>query len=130
MEPAISPSEFGIELSIDGTRIDPASAWAHHQDDPYPGRHSYRLVLTGDAAKQLAGSLPATVSARLDKATTGHFFNLFALVFSIACRRAHSRFDFVLNTIETSHASGERIVVEGICSPFVRAEPSDLTAVR
>src|SRR5208283_5314986 len=109
---------FTVTISVDGEPRDPTVFWHHFQDDPYPGGHRYEVVYHSNAARELFGDFPSSVSSRLDRSTTNTFLHY--IHWSFGRSTAEQPWEFVLNTIDTVETTDDTVRIAGECSPFVR----------
>jgi len=116
-------------LEVDGTPVQVSGVWIHHQRDPFPGGHTFRLRLpvfhTRLWLKWLNRSLPQMVECP-DDDLSEHCLRWLALVLSSTRKHgesdASSEVSFVLNSITRISIHGEAATITGVCSDFVRGE--------
>lgn len=124
-----TPKDLLATLTIDGSETSPFNVWIHHQSDPYPGGHTYhwriptRLVGPFDAVDFTTSESPDHDQQRQ------WLFWLQFILRNWSCnlaveRRLHVNhpvnYEYVLNTITSLTVTEDLLVLDGVCSRFVR----------
>jgi hypothetical protein len=105
-----------IELTVDGQIEDARSVMCHHQSDPYPGGHHYRLAVHDpDVVEAAKKNLGIGVNLKFSEIESRLFLSLLYSHISLKLGR-DLPFRYWLNTIDQFDVAENGIVLQGICS--------------
>jgi hypothetical protein len=108
-------------IQIDGSDVSLVSVWVHHQTDPYPGGHRYRLTVP----LAIADAWLRKMRISWTDVQGSSLFWFQSLVCDLAgSARYSSGISYVLNTIDQIEKTETAYLICGVCSPFVRPSNS------
>lgn len=114
---------MSLMLTVDGQSTDPFTACVVHQDDPFPGAHSYELrVPKSDFQPHILewAEFETTNSPQDDKIWRWYIALGTALATSCPTAGHGPVRAYVLNSIVSVECDSTEIVVRGVCSDQVR----------
>jgi hypothetical protein len=108
-----------IECQIDGTVVNVPNVAVFRQRNPFPGEHSYRLLLRGTHLRkvfreQSNGRIEPPID---DKTSSLILFSVDAVLKRLKGPGCTEK--YVLNTIVAAEFTDETVTIEGVCSEIV-----------
>lgn len=109
----------GPTLEIDSIPVSLAEVWVHQQSDPYPGDHTFELIVPvsclGDWKHQLAATASHEELAQIALKMVKWSSHYWLQNQSIEPEPAR----YVLNKVLSVESADNALVLSGICSTFI-----------
>jgi hypothetical protein len=111
--------DFKFELSIDGELCPSQKASPLFQLEPYPGRHRYSCVISGNRLDEYFDFLSVGRIKNISEDDARRFFLSLGQSWNPDDVRNNVNLEYFLNTVEEINFDGARLAFAGICSAVV-----------